>query len=78
MDKEEVKSALKDVITNLIKDDPETARQGLHDVLAAKMRDRVNPPAEPEATDDDNGGEGGTEGGEGGDVGADPIENDGE
>lgn len=46
MDKEETKAALKDVISNLIKDDPEAARQGLHDVLANKMRDRVNPQVE--------------------------------
>jgi hypothetical protein len=64
MDREEMKAALRDVITNLIRDNEgsgEAATKGLHDVLAAKMRDRVNPPAEidtsnetvDDVTDDD-------------------------
>ena len=49
MDKDEVKAALRDVISSFIKDDPETANQNLHDVLSAKMRERVNPtPVETE------------------------------
>jgi hypothetical protein len=46
MDREEMKAALRDVITNLIRDNEgsgEAATKGLHDVLAAKMRERVNP-----------------------------------
>lgn len=46
MNPDEVKDALKDVISHLIKDDPEAARAGLHDVLAAKMRERVSPTPE--------------------------------
>lgn len=54
MDPQEVTDRLKNVITNIIKDDPEAARAELHDVLAAKMRDRVNPPSETEASTEDS------------------------
>jgi DNA polymerase III delta prime subunit len=72
MDAAEVKDRLKSVINNLIKDQPEEASKDLHDVLAAKMRDRINPEAaaeaesadvgdegEAEVTDNDEGGESG-------------------
>lgn len=45
MDKEEIKAALKDLISNFIKDEPDAAQANFHDALSAKMRDRVNPPA---------------------------------
>ena len=64
MDAEEVKDRLKSVINNLIKDQPDEAKKELHDVLAAKMRDRISPP-EPEGTPD-VGGEGDTDGDTGG------------
>ena len=56
MNPDEVKDALEAVISHLIKDDPEAARAGLHDVLAAKMRERVSPTPEvtPDPTDPDN------------------------
>lgn len=44
MDKDEIKALLKDVVSNFIKDEPDAAKQNFHDVLSAKMRDRVNPP----------------------------------
>jgi hypothetical protein len=44
MDKDEIKALLKDVISNFIKDEPDAAKENFHDVLSAKMRDRVNPP----------------------------------
>ena len=50
MDAAEVKDRLKSMINNLIKDQPEEASKDLHDVLAAKMRDRINP---EEATQDE-------------------------
>jgi hypothetical protein len=43
MDREEIKATIKDVISNLVKDNIEGAQQGIHDVLAAKMRERINP-----------------------------------
>lgn len=43
MDPQEVKDRLKNVFVNLVKDDKEAAQAELHDVLAAKMRNRVNP-----------------------------------
>jgi hypothetical protein len=52
MDQDEMKAALKDVISNLVKDDVESARQGIHDVLAAKMRDRINPPTQDQVSDE--------------------------
>jgi hypothetical protein len=43
----------RDIITAIVKDDDDTARAAFHQVLQAKMRDRINPPeAEAEATDD--------------------------
>jgi len=59
MTPEEVRAKLRDTINALIKDEPEQATKSLHDVLAAKMRDRVNPPepvdpaATPEPVDTD-------------------------
>ena len=44
MDAQEVKDRLKNVFINLVKDDNEAAKAELHDVLSAKMRDRVSPP----------------------------------
>ena len=57
MTPEEVKDKLKSVINSLIKDQPDEASKDLHDVLAAKMRDRINPEAAAEATSaaDDSG-----------------------
>ena len=46
MDKDEAKAVIKDMISSLIRDDAEAASQQLHDVLAAKMRDRLNPPSQ--------------------------------
>lgn len=43
MDAQEVKDRLQAVINSLIKDQPEDATKDLHDVLAAKMRDRISP-----------------------------------
>lgn len=58
MDAAEVKDRLKSVINNLIKDQPEEASKDLHDVLAAKMRDRISPEeaaaVETATVDDDN------------------------
>ena len=58
MTPEEVKDKLKSVINSLIKDQPEDASKDLHDVLAAKMRDRINPEAAAAeaagAAEDDN------------------------
>ena len=51
MTPEETKAALLDVISNVIRSNTEDAESGLHAVLAAKMRDRVNPP--PEIDPDD-------------------------
>ena len=45
MDKEEIKVALRNAVSSLIKDEPDAFKTNLHDVLAAKLRDRVNPPA---------------------------------
>lgn len=68
MTPEEVKDKLKSVINSLIKDQPDEASSSLHDVLAAKMRDRINPEAasaeadfgdEGEAEVNDEGGESG-------------------
>lgn len=66
MDKDEVLGKLKDVINSLIKDnpeDPENAKEGhadaataaLHDVITAKMRERVAGAQAPADTDDDEG-----------------------
>jgi hypothetical protein len=55
MDAAEVKDRLKSVINNLIKDQPEEASKDLHDVLAAKMRDRINPEAAAEVDVGDEG-----------------------
>ena len=41
MNPEEVKDRLKSVINNVIKDQPEEATKELHDILAAKMRQRI-------------------------------------
>jgi hypothetical protein len=43
MDAQEVRDRLQGVINALIKDQPEEASKELHDVLAAKMRDRISP-----------------------------------
>ena len=43
MDTQEMKDRLQAVINALIKDTPEEASKELHDVLAAKMRDRISP-----------------------------------
>lgn len=51
MDAQEVKDRLQSVINALIKDQPEEATKELHDVLAAKMRNRISP---EEATNDDD------------------------
>jgi len=51
MDKEEIRAKLLDVVSSLIKDDADAAQSNVHDVLAAKMRDRVNPPTEVEPTE---------------------------
>lgn len=52
MNQDEIKAALKDVVTNLVKDDNEAAQAAFHQVLQAKMRDRINPPeaVTPETT----------------------------
>lgn len=52
MDAEEMKDRLKSVINSLIKDNAEESKNDLHDVLAAKMRDRISPPT----TEDDDSG----------------------
>ena len=70
MTPEEVKDKLKSVINSLIKDQPDDASKDLHDVLAAKMRDRINPEAAAEAESADVGDEGEAEDNdEGGDFG---------
>lgn len=51
MDSTEIKATIKDMLSNLIRDDAEGARQNLHDVLAAKMRERIAP--ETPAPEDD-------------------------
>lgn len=51
MDAQEVKDRLQSVINALIKDQPEEATKELHDVLAAKMRNRISP---EEATNSDD------------------------
>jgi len=68
MDKDEMKLSLRDVISSLIKgEDPEVANQKLHDVLSAKMRERVNPTPEVDPTEVD---------GEAGDPDEDNLETD--
>lgn len=60
MDKDEAKAVIKDMISSLIRDDAEAASQQLHDVLAAKMRDRLNPPSQENddhSQDDDSQGD---------------------
>lgn len=56
MSPEETKELLTSVINNLITDNSEDAQKGIHDVLSAKMRARINPaPAagdEPAPTDE--------------------------
>ena len=54
MDKSEIKAQLLNAINSIIKDEPEEADVALHDVLAAKMKDRLGI-AEPEVNlgDDD-------------------------
>jgi hypothetical protein len=56
MNQDEIKAALKDVVTNLVKDDNEAAQAAFHQVLQAKMRDRINPPeaVTPETTPADS------------------------
>lgn len=65
MDRDEALDALKRVINSLIKDDPkdesgdkshiDAANKDLHDVITAKMRDRINPPTDTEVeTETDN------------------------
>jgi hypothetical protein len=56
MSPEEIQDKLKNVINSLIKDNPEAAKSDLHDVLAAKMRERIGvgePEIEPEVTPDE-------------------------
>jgi len=53
MDAQEVRDRLQGVINALIKDQPEEASKELHDVLAAKMRDRISP-EEVVVPDDDS------------------------
>ena len=53
MTPEEIKDKLKDTIVSFIKQDTETAKETLHDVLASKMRDRVNPTESDELDFDD-------------------------
>ena len=49
MTPEEIKSLLKDVISNFIKTDPDAAKENLHTALTAKARERINPtPTETE------------------------------
>ena len=55
MTPEQVKDKLKSVINSLIKDQPEEASKDLHDVLATKMRDRINPEAAAEVDVGDEG-----------------------
>lgn len=50
MDPNEVKDHLKSVVNSLIKDQPDEASKELHDVLAAKMRNRIS--GEPEVADE--------------------------
>lgn len=58
MDHEEMKAKLKDVITARVKDDIDAAKDAFHQVLQAKMRQRISPAddtaADPtvETTDD--------------------------
>lgn len=47
MDQAEINDRLKNVISSIIKDDPEAAKRELHDVLAAKMRARIEPEGTP-------------------------------
>lgn len=57
MTPEEIKDQLKDTIISFIKQDTETAKETIHNVLAHKMRERVNPteanPEDLETEDDD-------------------------
>jgi hypothetical protein len=52
MSPEEVKDKLKSTINHIIKGDAEAATAEFHDVLAAKMRDRVSPEVAAATTDD--------------------------
>lgn len=54
MDADEVKDRLKSVINHMIKDEPDSASQELHDILAAKMRNRISPPEETTEVDGDD------------------------
>jgi hypothetical protein len=51
MDKEEIKSILKDVVSNFIKDEYDSAKENFHTALAAKAREKLNP--QPVETDDE-------------------------
>lgn len=61
MDPQEMRDKIMAAINGLIKGEPESEKESetnIHDVLAAKMRDRINPPTEPVVdldapTDDD-------------------------
>jgi hypothetical protein len=44
MDKDEIRSLLKDIVSNFIKDEPDAAKENFHLAISAKARDRVNPP----------------------------------
>lgn len=43
MSPEEIKSMLKDVVSNFIKDEPDTAKENFHAVLSAKLQAKTNP-----------------------------------
>lgn len=56
MDSQEIRDRIMAAINGIIKDDTEGATSNLHDVLAAKMRARINPEAAaaaPDAPSDD-------------------------
>ena len=53
MSSEDVKAQIKDMISDFIKDDPESAKQNFHAALASKMQDRINPVEEVETTEID-------------------------
>jgi len=52
MNPQEIRDKLMAAINGIIKDEPDTAEANLHDILAAKMRARINgDEVEPEPTE---------------------------
>lgn len=52
MDAQEIRDKIMSVINGMIKNETETSDANLHDVLAAKMRDRMNPSSDDHVDDD--------------------------